>query len=208
MGGQGSQQCSEDGCAKPVEGFGKCKGHRQRDRRAGRGTAPAWPTDQERFFAKVDLNGPVAKHRPDLGRCHLWLGAKNRGYGICWVRNSTHRAHRVAWEWANNCQVPDGMELDHFACDRTECVNPTHVIPATTRQNTLRSDVTQASINQAKTVCDSGHDFTPENTYITSKGERACKTCKRIDDRERKRRQYERNRQLYGRARGPKKAAS
>lgn len=31
--------------------------------------------------------------------------------------------------------------------------------------------------NKAKTHCQSGHEFTPENTYFYPNGRRECKTC-------------------------------
>lgn len=36
-----------------------------------------------------------------------------------------------------------------------------------------------------KTRCDNGHDFTAENTIITTKGRRNCRTCKNLDSRRR-----------------------
>jgi hypothetical protein len=34
--------------------------------------------------------------------------------------------------------------------------------------------------NKAKTHCLRGHEFTPENTYVTKKGQRYCRACARI----------------------------
>jgi hypothetical protein len=37
----------------------------------------------ERFWKKVDKNGPVPAHRPELGPCWLWTGALvGRGYRV------------------------------------------------------------------------------------------------------------------------------
>lgn len=39
-------------------------------------------TVQERFWPKVNKNGPVSKHNPSLGKCWLWLAAlRGREYG-------------------------------------------------------------------------------------------------------------------------------
>jgi hypothetical protein len=39
-------------------------------------------TPSERFWAKVDKNGPIPAYRPDLGPCWLWTASKRAdGYG-------------------------------------------------------------------------------------------------------------------------------
>lgn len=37
-----------------------------------------------------------------------------------------YRAHVIAWELANNKQVPDGMVVCH-SCDSPRCINPAHL---------------------------------------------------------------------------------
>lgn len=40
-------------------------------------------TLEERFWSKVDRNGPVPEHRPDLGPCWLWTAYVDaHGYGV------------------------------------------------------------------------------------------------------------------------------
>jgi hypothetical protein len=148
-------------------------------------------TDGERFRSFVNQAGPIAKNNPALGPCHLWTGGKDaKGYGIAWITGRTRRAHIVAYEWARG-PVPNGLVLDHFACDRTSCVNPEHVRPTSQWENVLRSGTAVAAINAAKTVCDHGHDYTEANTYFDRHGSRQCRECRRINDREAKRRQRE-----------------
>lgn len=75
--------------------------------------------------------------------------------------------------------IPEGLDLDHL-CRVRQCVNPDHLEPVTARENLMRSPLTQASINSAKTHCKRGHEFTPDNTRIFPKsGSRCCKTCER-----------------------------
>jgi hypothetical protein len=33
---------------------------------------------EENFWAKVDKNGPIPAHAPELSECWIWLGAKDR----------------------------------------------------------------------------------------------------------------------------------
>jgi hypothetical protein len=79
-------------------------------------------------------------------------------------------------------------ELDHL-CRNPPCVNPWHCEPVTHAENLLRSQLTINFHHANKTHCVNGHAFTPENTRARSKNfnHRECKICKRIRDRERKR---------------------
>jgi hypothetical protein len=51
----------------------------------------------ERFFAKVDQNGPVPAHCPELGPCHVWTGARRQGVAALQVDGRNTIAARVAW---------------------------------------------------------------------------------------------------------------
>lgn len=85
-----------------------------------------------RFWAKVNKNGPVPAHRPELGPCWVWTASvtKSGGYGqmftgyVGGVRQVT-RAHRLAYELAGN-QIPNGFVVMH-KCDNPKCCNPTHL---------------------------------------------------------------------------------
>lgn len=82
----------------------------------------------ERFWAKVDKNGPLPAHCPNLGPCWLWLGKLNTGYGSIWIGRKSGEnepAHRWAWVQENG-PVPDGLELDHL-CRARACVRPSHM---------------------------------------------------------------------------------
>lgn len=132
----------------------------------------------------------------DPNGCWNWTGNLNTsGYGrwFGWGNKATPlAAHVVAYTHLVG-PVPDGLQLDHLChthdaeclggkCAHRTCVNPAHLEPVTARENLLRSPHTQAARNAAKTHCDNGHEFTPENTYYQTEGaytKRRCRACKR-----------------------------
>ena len=76
---------------------------------------------QERFWNKVNKDGPTPDHRPELGPCWLWTGSKTRdGYGQISVDGETTCAHRISWILQNG-EIPDGKSVLH-ECDNPTCV--------------------------------------------------------------------------------------
>jgi hypothetical protein len=76
--------------------------------------------------------------------------------------------------------IPEGMELDHFACDNGPggCCNPHHCRPVTTRENVLRGG-NMAARCMAKTHCAAGHLLSEDNLVPNDKryGKRRCRAC-------------------------------
>lgn len=69
--------------------------------------------------------------------CWLWrLRLDRHGYGAMHLDGRTRLAHRVAYE-AFVGPIPDGLTLDH-TCRVRHCVNPDHLDPCTTGENTAR----------------------------------------------------------------------
>jgi hypothetical protein len=157
-------------------------------------------TTEARFWVKVDKNGPIP-HTSALGRCWYWTACLNdAGYGIfTWRapgqnRLRNHRAHRVAYQWLIG-SLPS-TDLDHVChntdpacpggttCPHRRCVNPAHLTPATRRENLL-SGKTIPARHAARTHCNNGHPYTPENTLIEGGRSRRCRTCRNAEKRRR-----------------------
>lgn len=134
-------------------------------RRAGRSEA-------DRFWAKVDKNGPVSDRTASA--CWLWTGhVAATGYGT--FTGDGHRnwkAHRYAYV-ATLGPVPVGLDLDHL-CRVRHCVNPAHLEPVTRRENLHRGQGTPSV-----THCPAGHDYLVHGAY-TRQGYRRCNECSRL----------------------------
>jgi hypothetical protein len=114
--------------------------------------------------------------------CLPWMRATTNGYGVVQHDGRIRRAHRVVYEFAVG-PIPEGLELDHL-CRNRRCVNPEHLEPVTGRENILRSE-SQSAKHARQTHCLRGHELTPENVYLRSRGsnvERFCRACSRIRD--------------------------
>lgn len=143
----------------------------------------AWPSSTvDKFWSRVNVDGPVPGSRPDLGPCWQWTGIVNvrYRYGYYNDRNVFIRAPRAAYILTYRRRIPDGMVVDHL-CRNTVCVNPAHLDVVTNRENTIRGNARHnGENNRAKTHCPKGHSyaeharlFGPRMTW------RSCRECER-----------------------------
>jgi len=117
--------------------------------------------------------------------CWTWVGSSRNGdkggpYGqVTWkedgkVRNEA--THRIAVRLAYGYFPGKGSTVDHL-CRDTLCVNPLHLEVVSHTVNVARG-IGPTAVNTAKTHCDHGHGFTPDNTYKhDAVGGRRCKIC-------------------------------
>ena len=108
--------------------------------------------------------------------CWTWRATKSNGYGRLFIGGRAWPAHRWVYE-ALVGLIPEGLTLDHL-CRNRACVRPDHLEPVTMRENILRGE-SFAAVNNRKTHCKHGHEFTPENTYVATPAWRGCRTCAR-----------------------------
>ena len=124
----------------------------------------------DRVWSKVDVAGWYS--------CWEWTGAvTSRGYGEIHDDGHMRQAHRVVYELLVG-PILDGLDLDHL-CRNRRCVNPDHLQPVTHREN-MRRGTGFIAHRMKQTHCLRGHEFTPENTWTSRRGQRACRACARL----------------------------
>lgn len=128
----------------------------------------------DRFWKRVE--------RLDNG-CWRWLGRHDEdGYPLF-----TEHPYN-GWKWSHRAQrfsyllhygfIPEQHET-HHKCFNRGCVNPEHLEALTTADHN--------KITHFQECCYRGHPLSGENLLRRSDGRRACKTCKRLNYSERKR---------------------
>ena len=121
---------------------------------------------------------------PNSG-CWLWTAGVDRdGYGMIWKDGKQKRAHRVSYEEYAG-PISEGLQIDHL-CRVPCCINPSHLEPVTSRENTLRG-ISPAAKAARQTHCKRGHPLSGTNLLISPRKNRLCRTCRNMRARRLKR---------------------
>ncbi len=182
--------CAYEGCMMLARKLGWCETHYRRWQRHRRVDLLPTLTSEERFWSKVDTNGPIPEYAPHLGCCYVWLAGRfgisdkeiilsaGEGYGCFYDEGRSQYAHRWIYERTVG-PIPDGLRIDHL-CRVRFCVRTSHMEPVTDRVNLLRG-VGPPAINAAKTHCKYGHPLSGDNLMRTGADGRGrkCRTCAR-----------------------------
>lgn len=135
---------------------------------------PNDPTDAYR-----SLLAAASKFVVDDG-CWVWTGAHTvQGYGTITIKKRHIMAHRFMYELLRG-PIPRGLQIDHL-CRTPSCVNPGHLEPVTSRENTRRG---RAGENYStRLACAHGHLFDVTNTRLRTRRSgsvtRVCRACER-----------------------------
>jgi len=135
---------------------------------------------EERLFEKIKKTDYCPNPKIKTG-CWEWLAYRNYyGYGTLNVGGRMRLAHHAVWELIHQQPRPQSNEAgeklvsDHL-CENRGCVNPDHIEFVTNAENVRRGQ--SGRNNRAKTHCPKGHEYSAENTHVTSNGWRRCRTC-------------------------------
>lgn len=176
--------CRVDNCNRDSIARDLCDKHYQRWAKFGDPLVVKVDREQtfeERFWLRVNKNGPCSDYAPHLGSCWIWTGTVSNGYGVISRNNRPEKAHILSYTWEYG-EIPDGWERDHL-CHVTVCIRPDHLEAVPPRINKIRGNGF-SGINARKTQCPKGHPYDDSNTYVDPKGSRICRECARQANRD------------------------
>lgn len=140
-----------------------------------------WDDIDTRFWGRVEKNGHDG--------CWLWTGPVTRkGYGQrVGHQGVNYYPHRLAYELLVG-PIADGLTIDHL-CRNRLCVNPDHLEPVTSAENTAR-----AVESRKAEPCPNGHPPEHRRTMPSASGKSICTECRRVSDRARDERDRDKRR--------------
>jgi hypothetical protein len=132
---------------------------------------------EQRFWAKVNKTET----------CWLWTAyVSPKGYGTFSFGGKACASHRFSYQMLIG-PIPDGLQIDHL-CRVRHCVNPAHLEPVTSLENSRRgiAGLVTTLRQKSKTHCPRGHPYDEANTYTYPRtGARRCRACHRLEANER-----------------------
>lgn len=143
--------------------------------RTGRPIGSGVSDPVQRFWTKVDKNGPMPNFSDPLvrvgeadGNCWVWTDSCVNKYpsGFYFSRDLRTYPHRIVFLIENGELPPADMTVDHL-CRNTKCVRLNHLEIVTVAENLAR----------AAGVCDRGHEISGDNVKPNGSGSRRCRKC-------------------------------
>ena len=123
----------------------------------------------EYLWSKVNKNGPIPPHCPEIGPCWIWTGGltsrKGNGYGTITMHGKHLPAHRFFYEKTNG-PIPGNLIACH-RCDNNLCVRPSHIFPGTNKDNT--QDAIKKGRLRVTGEDNSGHKIKREDVELIRK---------------------------------------
>jgi len=161
--------CSDEMCERAALVRGMCTMHYQRWKRAGGVVAPS-------CRGVPAIERLLSRCRQD-GDCWTYTGPLDfKGYSrIRGEGGKREFGHWISWKYFREDRPP-GLSYDHL-CRNRACVNPWHGDPVPAAVNNQRAPECRSTVNSMATHCPSGHEYSPENTYVNDQGWRWCRPC-------------------------------
>ncbi len=137
-----SKTCIVADCNRDMYARDVCEMHYARLRRIGQTDAVLnmgnGATPEERFWSRVNKQGPLHPADTSLGRCWEWEGSCNPdGYGKMGYEGRIIGTHRLAWFFVKGTW-PSSFLL--HSCDNPKCCNTAHL-----REGTQSDNMTDAA---------------------------------------------------------------
>ena len=103
------------------------------------------PETIARFWCKVNKDGPLPPHKPELGHCWIWTASiKSNSYGSFYFGGKVDRSHRFSFLIHGGILTPEKPCVLH-SCDNPSCCNPNHLFAGSQDENI--SDMVQKGRN-------------------------------------------------------------